>query len=265
MTSQDPDEVPVVFVDEGPVPDHARPDSEAMIRRLAGKAPRPLLFARVRITVDPDRDPDEEAIAQGTMDISGKIIRAQVAAPSPRDAINALSDRLDRSLRRLAGRRQTATKRPRKTSEGRWRSGDLPSSRPGYFPRPVEDREVVSQKTFAPRDRISVDEALFDMEVLDYRFFLFTDVADDQPSIVYEEDGRVMLRKLSGDTQSPEDPSLGIEPNPTPAPELEVDGAKQILDTSNADFVFFRDAHSGDGCVMYRRYDGHYGLVIPSE
>ncbi len=265
MTSQVPDEMPFVFVDQGPVPDHARAASEAMIQRLARKAPRPVLLARVRITVDPDRDPDEEAIAQGTMDISGKVIRAQVAAPSTRDAINVLYDRLDRSLRRLAERRQTATKRPRKTSEGRWRSGDLPSSRPGYFPRPVEDRQVVSRKTFAPRDRISVEEALFDMEVLDYRFFLFTDAADDQPSIVYEEDGTVMLRKVSGDTPPPEDRSLGIEPNPTPAPELEVDEAKQILGTSNADFVFFRDAHSGDGCVMYRRHDGHYGLIGPSE
>lgn len=265
MSSQVPDEMPFVFVDHGPVPDHARADSEAMIRRLARKAPRPVLFARVRITVDPDRDPDEEAIAQGTMDISGKVIRAQVAAPSTRDAINALYDRLDRSLRRLSERRRTATKRPRKTSEGRWRSGDLPSSRPGYFTRPVEDRQVVSRKTVAPRDRISVDEALFDMEVLDYRFFLFRDAADDQPSIVYEEDGRVMLRKVSGDAPPPEDLLLGIEPNPTPALELEVDEAKQVLDTSNADFVFFRDAHSGDGCVMYRRYDGHYGLVVPSE
>lgn len=263
MTSQLPDDLPFVFVDEGPVPDHARADSEAMIRRLARKAPRPVLFARVRITVDPDRDPDEEAIAQGTMDISGKVIRAQVAAPSPRDAVNVLHDRLERSLRRLAERRQTATKRPPKTPEGRWRSGDLPSARPGYYPRSVEDRQVVSRKTFAPRDRISVGEALFDMEVLDYRFFLFTDAADDQPSIVYEEDGRVMLRKMTGETPPPDDLSLGVEANPTPAPELEVDEAKQLLDTTNADFVFFRDADSGDGSVMYRRYDGHYGLVLP--
>jgi ribosome-associated translation inhibitor RaiA len=264
MTSQLPNEVPFVFVEEGPVPEHARAESEAMVRRLARKMSRPVLFARVRITVDPDRDPDEEAIVQGIMDISGKVIRAQVAAPSPRDALNLLHDRLDRRLRRLSERRETTAKRPPKTPEGRWRRGDLPSSQPGYFPRPVEDRQVVRRKTFAPKDRISVEEALFDLEVLDYRFFLFTDAADDQPSIVYEDDGKAMLRKVSGETPPAEDLSLGVEANPTPAPELEVGEAKQLLDTTNADFVFFRDARSGDGRVMYRRYDGHYGLVVPS-
>ncbi|MBW3666618.1 MAG: sigma 54 modulation/S30EA ribosomal C-terminal domain-containing protein [Actinobacteria bacterium] len=252
-------------MDDGPVPDHVRADSEEMVSRLARKAPRPVLFARVKVIVDPDRDPDEETIAQGTMDISGSIIRAQVAAPAPRDALNVLHDRLDRRLRRLAERRQTAEKRPPRTPEGEWRSGDLPAARPGYFPRPVEEREVVRRKAFSPGEEISVDEALFDLDVLDHRFFLFTDAADGEVSVVYEEDGRVMLQKVSGGTPPEVDVSLGVEPNPTPAPELEVDEAKQLLDTTNAPFVFFRHAGTGEGRVMYRRYDGHYGLVAPAE
>lgn len=265
MRSGLPEDIPFVFVEKGPVPDNVRAESEAMVARLARKAPRPILFARVKVTVDPERHPDEEAIVQATMDISGSIIRAQVAAPTPRDALNVLHDRLDRRQRRVSERRQTATKRPPQTLEGEWRSGDLASSRPGYFPRPVEERQVVRRKTFAPGERISVDEALFDLEVLDHRFFLFTDAADNEVSMLYEDDGRVTLRKVSGEMPPEEDFSLGVVANPTPAPELEVDEAKQVLDTTNADFIFFRDAETGDGSVMYRRYDGHYGLVVPAE
>lgn len=265
ISGQSKEEIPFVFVDEGPVPDNARVEFEAMMGRLARKAPRPVLLARVKITVDPNRDPDEEAIAQGTMDVSGSIIRAQVAAPTPRDALNVLQDRLDRRLRRLSERRQTAARRPPETREGEWRSGDLASSRPGHFPRPMEEREVVRRKTFAPGERISADEALFDLEVLDHRFFLFTDAADDQVSVVYEDDGRVMLRKISGGTPPEEDLSLGVVANPTPAPELDIDEAKEVLDATHSDFVFFRDTDTGDGCVLYRRYDGHYGLVVPGK
>lgn len=265
MTSTLPGEVPFVFHDEGPVPDQVRDQSASLMSRLARKTPRPVLFTRVKVLLDPNRDPDEEAVIQGTMDISGSIIRAQVAAPNPRDALNVLHDRLDRRLRRLAERRQTAEKRPPRTPEGEWRSGDLPAARPGFFPRPVQNREVVRRKTFAPRDEISVDEALFDLEVLDHRFFLFTDAADSEVSVVYEDDDRVRLQKVSGETPPPDDLSFGVVPNPTPAPELEVDEARQFLDTTSAPFVFFRDTASGDGCVMYRRYDGHYGLVSPAR
>lgn len=259
-----PDEdMPFVFVDQGPVPDQVRSAAEEMVARLRQKSPRPVIFARVKVIVDPDRHPDEEAIAQGTLDVSGSIIRAQVAAPSPRDALNVLHDRLERRLRRLSERRQTAQERPPQTEDGEWRRGDLPSVRPGYFPRPVDDREVVRRKTFSPGEEISVEEALFDLEVLDHRFFLFADAADGEVSLVYEDEGRVKLQKLSGTTRRPQDVSLGVEPNPTPAPEMSVEEAEQLLDAGSVPFVFFRDAGSGEGCVMYRRYDGHYGLVAP--
>lgn len=29
--------------------------------------------------------------------------------------------------------------------------------------------------------------------------------------------------------------------------------------------VFFRDRRSGRGHVLYRRYDGHYGLIEPAD
>lgn len=36
------------------------------------------------------------------------------------------------------------------------------------------------------------------------------------------------------------------------------------LGTLGTAFIFFADVDNCRGCVLYRRYDGHYGLVIPA-
>lgn len=60
-----------------------------------------------------------------------------------------------------------------------WRHGAEPAHRPGHFPRPASERQVVRHKTFALTEE-GVDEAAFDMEALDYDFHLFTDVETGQ-------------------------------------------------------------------------------------
>ena len=49
-----------------------------------------------------------------------------------------------------------------------------PTHRPGYFPRPVDERRVIRRKSFtlAP---CTVDEAAVEMDLLDYDFHLFTE------------------------------------------------------------------------------------------
>ena len=36
------------------------------------------------------------------------------------------------------------------------------------------------------------------------------------------------------------------------------------LDAGDASFVFFADSATGRGNVLYRRHDGHYGLITPA-
>jgi hypothetical protein len=50
-----------------------------------------------------------------------------------------------------------------------------------------------------------------------------------------------------------------------PVPTIGVDDAIELLNLSDEPFVFFVDASSGRGAVLYRRYDGHYGLVSPND
>jgi hypothetical protein len=36
-----------------------------------------------------------------------------------------------------------------------------------------------------------------------------------------------------------------------------------LIDLAAEPFVFFANATTGRGNVVYRRYDGHYGLITP--
>ena len=57
---------------------------------------------------------------------------------------------------------------------------------------------------------------------------------------------------------------LPVEIDPTPAPRLTTDEAVEHLDVSGAPFVFYQEAESGRGMVVYRRLDGHYGAIRPA-
>ena len=45
---------------------------------------------------------------------------------------------------------------------------------------------------------------------------------------------------------------------------LDLADAVSKMDELNHRFLFFTDASSGRGAVLYLRYDGHYGLIEPA-
>jgi len=52
--------------------------------------------------------------------------------------------------------------------------------------------------------------------------------------------------------------------SPLPAPRLTVREAAERLDAAGQLFTFFLDARTGRGSIVYHRYDGHYGLLVPA-
>jgi hypothetical protein len=53
--------------------------------------------------------------------------------------------------------------------------------------------------------------------------------------------------------------------DPSPAPQLTVDQAIERLNTGGERSVFFASPATRRGNVLYRRYDGHYGLITLEE
>ena len=56
-----------------------------------------------------------------------------------------------------------------------WRHQSEPTHRPGYYPRPVDDRRIIRHKSFTLA-ACTVDEAALEMDLLDYEFHLFTEI-----------------------------------------------------------------------------------------
>lgn len=247
----------------GRVPGWARAEVEEKLAKLARFAPRPVLFGRARLTHEEDPALERPEWITASMDVSGRIVRAHVAASSMADAIDLLEQRLRGLLGELserddAGRQRPGVPQPGGPQPGVWRHGDLSVPRPGYFPRPPEERELIRRKTFALAP-MSVEEAAWEMKLLDHAFYLFTNAATDEDNLVYvAEDGVLHLVQPTPTDEASAGPALV---DPAPAPRLTAAQATEALDVSGEPFLFFVDTDRGRGAVAYRRYDGHYGLI----
>jgi hypothetical protein len=144
-----------------------------------------------------------------------------------------------------------------------WHHGDPATRRETYFPRPAGDRALVRRKTFALRPE-SLEDALFDLEALDHDFYLFVHEDSGDESVVYRRDEGFGVIQRTATPDAVGRVGIPLEVGVLP-PTLDLDGALALLEASDAPFVFFVEASRGRGCVVYRRYDGHYGLITPAD
>jgi len=239
--------------------------AEEKIARVGKLAPRPVLFARVILREEANPSLQRRAVAEGNLDVSGRIVRAQVAAPRVREAVDLLEERLRRRLEELSEHLEARRQESGVAELGEWRHGDLPTGRPDYFPRPVDERELVVHKTLA--DGVQTpDEAALDMRLLDYDFYLFTNAVTGEDNLLYRLPGEGFgWAQTTPTADSADRYALALSAELTPPTTMPVEQAMERLDVSGEPFVFYLDAESGRGNVLYRRYDGNYGLITPAD
>src|SRR6516164_2132366 len=92
--------IPVRTMAHGAVPDSAQELAIAKVRSVLGHVTRPVLSARVTLTMSADPAVARPAAAQATIDVNGRIVRAEAAGQTMRDAIELMADRLRARLRR---------------------------------------------------------------------------------------------------------------------------------------------------------------------
>lgn len=225
----------------------------------------PVLHVRARLTRLADPSLERPAVVQVNLDLNGHPLRVEAARPTMTEAVDEAHDRLrDRVVR--AGGDWEAIRGTRPLDHSReWRHGSVPTPRQPYFDRPLEDRQVLRHKAYA-LSRATVDEAAFDMAMLDYDFHLFTEDGSGVDSVLYRDEDSDALR-LAQVEPHPDQVTPGATPvvvSAQPAPRLTPREAAHRLEATRWRFVFFRDVASGRGCLLYHRYDGHYGLITPS-
>ncbi len=256
---------PVQVVAHGPSSRAMADTAVEKVLAAAEIADAPVLFARIKLTQLPDPAASRPALAEASLDIDGDYVRAHASADEMADAI----DRLERRLRdQLSHRREHgAWIRPTaiEPEPGEWRHGNLDGHGSKFFDRPVEDRQIVRHKAWSGEHE-SVDEAVFDLEILDHDFHLFRDVTSGEDCMVTRlGDGTHRLSQRTPHPESIIGAAAAVTLDDRPAPDVTLTGAIDLLNMSGEPVTFFSNRTTGRGNVIYRRFDGHYGLITPDE
>ena len=254
----------VVVFARGEVSDDERAYAERKIEHLVETLVHgPVLFARVELTAHRDPARERPAFAKAELDINGRIVRAHVAATTMLEAIDGLEARLRERVERTLHHEAAKHLRFRGDAEHEWRHAQYTAPRPDYFPRPIEERAVVRHKTFSS-GVMAPDEAVADLEALDHDFYLFKNVETGEDNVIARSDVGYELVEPSAacSLDGAVAPISRSQVRPT---EMTTDEAREVLDLTDRRYVFFLDAADRRGRVLYRRYDGHYGLIVPTD
>jgi ribosomal subunit interface protein len=184
------------------VSDRFRSHVEEKLARLEKHDHR---LIRVEVEVDKERNPrlqDRAIRVELTAFSKGPVVRAEAAAEDKMAALDVAVDKMASQMRRAADRRRVHRGRHTPVSVGQARSGIEPV--PNGVPAEAEpaDKErhigpiavlgdgplVVREKTHQA-DPMTLDQALYEMELVGHDFFLFVDKESERPSVVYRRKG----------------------------------------------------------------------------
>jgi ribosomal subunit interface protein len=184
------------------VPDHYREhvaDKLSKVERYDQK------LMRADVELFHERNPRQSDRCQRveiTVMTRGPVVRAEACAQDFYAALDCAINRLDGRLRRSADRRRVHRGRHAPVSVAAATAG-LPTDLPSVEPTPADDStnafspveyddnqpwRVVREKEH-PADPMTVDDALFQMELVGHDFYLFHDKESGRPSVVYRRRG----------------------------------------------------------------------------
>lgn len=246
---------------------HGQIDPDAIERakdrleRVGAHCREPILHVELRVTDDSAHPSQDHARAEATFGVKHGPVRAHAQAPTVNEAIDLMIERLRRRVDRHESRlHRVGTKRQDGVAaEGSWHHGDVSSAPRRPVPLPDGSATVVRRKTFAAAP-MTVEEAAFDLEILDHDFYLFEETKSGQAGLLsIKDDGRYQL-EIAANAEIEASPRIAVDRVDGPL-LLDQQGAQRLLDSSEDPFVFHRVTPSQPGQVMYRRYDGDYGVV----
>lgn len=126
--------------------------------------------------------------AEVTVQIADYVIRAEDTEADLYEAIDAVTDKLDRQIKKYK------TKITKSTRKGSFKQLDVPDSADNQTDA-VEDDElpIVRKKTVELKPMVP-EEAVLQMELLGHDFFIFINAENDLPAVVYKrKDGQYAL------------------------------------------------------------------------
>ena len=253
----------VEVTSRGEVDERARMEAREKVAALGRLAGRPVLSARVVLSEEHNPRIPDHGRAEAELDLQGRVIHAHATGPTVQAAVDEVAERLRRQLRRYVDRRIARRRGPAETPRGQWARHSSAQPRRQVVERPVEERRVVRRKSFA-FGPMPVEEAADTLEDLGHDFLLFHDVDSGADVVLYwRDDGLLAVIEPPHARQAEADSGPVHEPSRFSSP-IELETALEEMNAVSHRFMFFENAVSGRGNVIYRRNDGHYGLIEPA-
>jgi ribosomal subunit interface protein len=147
------------------------------------------------------RDPERTVRVELTAKSRGPIVRAEASAEDKMAALDLAVDKMAAQMRRAADRRKVhrGQHKPESLGEAMARSTPLQAT-------PVPSDEVVAERKVGPvtvdgdgplvvREKahtaapMTLEQALYEMELVGHDFYLFVDKESERPSVVYRRHG----------------------------------------------------------------------------
>ncbi|WP_435743006.1 ribosome hibernation-promoting factor, HPF/YfiA family [Nocardioides sp. SYSU DS0663] len=161
---------------------------------------------RVHVEVDCEPNPrqhDRSVHVELTAFSKGPVIRAEAAAEDKRAALDLALDKMAAQMRRAADRRRVHRGQKTPVSVGQALAGLEPAPEPAAEPEsdgagqerhvgPIAvmgDGPLVVREKTHPASPMTLDQALYEMELVGHDFYLFVDKESERPSVVYRRRG----------------------------------------------------------------------------
>jgi ribosomal subunit interface protein len=182
--------------------------------------------SRIDVEVDEEHNPrlaDQRSRVELTCRTRGPVVRAEACAPDPYAALDLAASRLEARLRKAADRRRVhhgiRTPVSVATATAHLNGAGTPFVTPlvtGADPLEADELEDALEADAAPQpfvvrekdhtaDPMTLEQALFAMELVGHDFFLFVDAERGVPSVVYRRHGYdygVIRLVTTGDTRA---------------------------------------------------------------
>ena len=158
---------------------------------------------RVQVEVEQERNPrqhDRSVRVELTAFSKGPVIRAEAAAEDKMGALDLALDKMASQMRRAADRRRVHHGRHTPVSVGQALAGVQPERRVQVEAEEIIERQVgpiavtgdgplvVREKTHDATP-MTLDQALYEMELVGHDFYLFVDKESERPAVVYRRRG----------------------------------------------------------------------------
>ena len=158
---------------------------------------------RVQVEVELEKNPrqhDRSTKVELTAFSKGPVIRAEAAAEDKMGALDLALDKMQAQMRRAADRRRVHKGRNDHVSVGEALAGmpereDSTAEDDGVVERKVGPITVTGDGPLVVREKshgaspMTLDQALYEMELVGHDFYLFVDKENDRPAVVYRRRG----------------------------------------------------------------------------